>query len=82
MGSIKFHNGNIATCICRLKRKIDGKWVIKNDCKVRIISINDDSIPNYRVYNITFHRYEVIGHRYLKKDLEYERENKIKNILE
>lgn len=78
---IKFTKGDRVICNCKLKKRVDGKWVWFTKTRCRIIGINDKVVPNYRVYNIDLKKYDIIGEVYLKKDIETIRDGKIKEIL-
>jgi hypothetical protein len=78
----KFKKGDRVICNCKLKRKRgNGKWEEFTKTKCRIIKINREDIPNYRVYIEDLDRYDIIGEIYLKKDTEYYRDTKIQEIL-
>lgn len=78
---IKFKKGDRVICNCKLKKKVNGKWKEFTKTKCRIIRLNNDVIPNYRVYIIDLERYDIIGEIYLKKDLEYYRNKNIDEII-
>jgi len=79
----KFKKGDLCVCRYNLKRKINGVWVEKDDCSVRIIKLdmthaNGDT---YRVYNLDFKRYEKIGGMFLRLDLQETRNKKLNELL-
>lgn len=82
----KFKKGDYCICRCKLVKftinSLNEREVIsKRNLRVRITNINDNNIPNYRVYNIDYDRYEIIGEIYLILDRKYYRDIKINNIL-
>lgn len=84
-----FKKGDI--CICQVT--LNKRKVSKKGCKVRITSIayefkNNQFVQDnygkfcYNVYNIDFDRYEKIGGRFLKLDLQENRQSKINKLLD
>jgi len=85
-----YNKGDRVICFKKLKKKSDKshtqeKWEYSNKSKIRIVSMlpgtEKYTHPYYRVYNMDFKRYEIIDDRYLKLDMEYYRDIKLKNIL-
>ncbi len=77
----KFKKGDRVICNCKLSKRVNGEWKEFTKTKCRIIRLNNEDIPNYRVYIEDLKRYDIIGEVYLKKDILYYRDSKIQEIL-
>jgi hypothetical protein len=77
----KFKKDDLCVCRYTLKKKINGVWISKDDCLVRVIKLDMTHANAYRVYNIDFERYEKIGGMYLKINLQESRNKRLNELF-